>query len=114
MSQFEFTIGYLEKRLNLLVQKLKTEDFNQQVLDEKLDIELAIKSLKFNVEYGISVSDTVKVLPSHTEQNYGEWFEYRIMNDHETDDVNKWTKVKDSKGLCITASPGDLLVIKSV
>ena len=111
MSQFEHAIQSLENRRDALINTLKSEPFKKATLDQKLEIEQAIGCLKLCARYGIKPNHQVIELPKHTKENYGEFFEYHIMNDNERD-FEHWTEVVDASGEPITAWPGDLVIIK--
>jgi hypothetical protein len=71
------------------------------------EIDRAIGLLRLCARYGIQPNAEVVVLPAQGTQTPSS--EYRVMEDHETDDRSRWTEVK-VRGVPVRAHEGHLLV----
>ena len=105
INRFYEVITQLEGLRSLVITDLKQG--NNSRLQSKLQLDDAIQCLKFCRTHEIIASAKVFQLP---ETPSGMLFsEYRILEDHETDDQNYWTELK-IENREIRLSPGVLLI----
>ncbi len=106
--------------LNEIIEKLieirdtevdKLKSGNKDSLKMKLELDRAIKCLKFCNENGLfkNTNETYKVieLPATSEL----YSEYRLIDDCETEDRNMWKELK-TNGNKLFLHPGDIVILK--
>ena len=107
MPDFAFTLQQLGDLRDSLVAELRESPDSSVTLDRKRDVDAAIATLQLCAAHGIHGKATVTKLP--TTQTSTPSSEYRLIEDHETDDPQTWTEVfVDDKP--IRATPWTLLV----
>ena len=107
MADFAFSLQNLHEIRDSLVVQLRESPDSQIVLDQKRDVDAAIAALRLCAAHGIHGKATVTKLPMT--QTSTPSSEYRIVEDHETDDPETWTElVVDNTP--IRATPWTLLV----
>ena len=104
---YDEVIELLDLELVKIVEQLKVKR-SKALIAKKKQIDNAIKWLKKGMEHQISPDAKSIVLPEKRTQTPSS--EYRLIEDHETDDKQYWTEVKinDSE---LRPLPGDLLLM---
>lgn len=107
MTDFAFTLRQLGDLRDSLVAQLRESPDLSVSLDRKRDVDAAIAALQLCAAHGIHGKATVTKLPMT--QTSTPSSEYRLVEDHETDDPQTWTEVVVD-GIPIRATPWTLLV----
>lgn len=96
MERFKNVIADLKEQRKARIKLLKSG--NQDVLAEKLEYDDAIAILEFAIKWNISSNAVVAKLPANKTSTPSS--EYRIIEDHESDDRKWWTEVEvDNKAI---------------
>ena len=108
----DHAIQVLSTARDRAVERLRgvSEQERQSALGEKIELDRAIGCLRLCMRYDISPTDRVSVLPEPTTLTPSS--EYRIVEDHESDDRAWWTEVRID-GYPLRPVPGALIVEKS-
>lgn len=105
----EHAIRVLSAARDVAVEKLKvvSAQDRQRTLQEKVELHRAIGCLRLCAEYRIEATDRVITLPEKTTATPTS--EYRVLEDHESDDRQRWTEVA-IEGAPVRPVPGALIV----
>ena len=104
-SKFSSAIRQLELLRSQIVDELRRQDESR--LETKLQLDDAIRCLKFCEVNGIATSCTVIRLPQTQTRTPSS--QYRIIEDHESDDRSDWTEIRIG-GVDLRPLPGTLLL----
>ena len=107
MPDFAFTLQQLSALRDSLVAQLRETPDSSVALNRKRDVDAAIAALQLCAAYGIHGKATVTKLPMT--QTSTPSSEYRLVEDHETDEPGNWTEVVVDDAP-IRATPWTLLV----
>ncbi|TWT81706.1 hypothetical protein CA13_31590 [Planctomycetes bacterium CA13] len=91
MPDFAFTLQQLSDLQDSLVAQLRESPDSSVALNRKRDVDAAIAALQLCAAHGIHGNATVTKLPMT--QTSTPSSEYRLVEDHETDDPQTWTEV---------------------
>ena len=105
-TNYDLVINYLESRIDELVNEIKARK-KDQIINEKLQFDMAIKWLKKGMQYQIDPNSAVTILPNLKTSTPSS--EYRIIEDHESDDQMSWEEVKIN-GTELRPNPGDFII----
>lgn len=102
-------INQIEKEIASIVLKLK-EKKSDELITKKNEYDNALKWLKKGEKYQINPKSKFIILPEQSTKTPSS--EFRIIEDHESDDKNNWQeiKVQDSE---IRPRPDDVLIMKN-
>ncbi|GAB5407278.1 MAG: hypothetical protein Aurels2KO_55090 [Aureliella sp.] len=107
MPDFAFTLQQLSDLQDSLIAQLRVFPDSTDALSRKRDVDAAIATLRLCAAHGIHGKATVTRLPMT--QTSTPSSEYRLVEDHETDDPRTWTEVVVNDEP-IRATPWTLLV----
>ena len=107
MPDFAFTLQQLGDLRDSIVAQLRESPDSSVALDRKRDVDAAIAALKLCAAHGIHGKATVTKLPMT--QTSTPSSDYRLVEDHETDDPHTWTEVVVND-VPVRATPWTLLV----
>lgn len=105
---YENIIEILKLESDKVIEKLRVNN-NSESINDKRNIDNAIKWLKKGMENQINPDFNVIVIPEKVTKTASS--EFRLIEDHESDDKKNWTEVKinDSE---LRPLPGDFLIMK--
>lgn len=105
---YENIIEILKLESNKVVEKLRINN-NSESINDKKNIDNAIKWLKKGMENQINPDLNIIVIPEQATKTPSS--EFRLIEDHESDDKKYWTEVKinDTELRPLT---GDFLIMK--
>lgn len=105
---YENIIDLLKLESDKIIEKLRISN-NSELINDKKNIDNAIKWLKKGMENQIHPDFNVIVIPEQITKTPSS--EYRLIEDHETDDKKYWTEViVNNKEL--RPSSGDFVIMK--
>lgn len=90
-TEFDGVLGRLRDWRNEIVERLREGEGREGALDAKRGIDAAIGCLELCLKYGIRGKSRVVVLPMMNTRSPSS--EYRVIEDHETDNRDAWTEV---------------------
>lgn len=105
---YENVIELLTLESQKVIEKLRVNN-TSEFIQEKRNIDQAIKWLKKGMQNQINPDWNIVRLPAQNTQTPSS--EFRLVEDHESDDPTYWTEVK-LDGRELRPSPGDFLIMK--
>ena len=105
---YDMVIRQLESNIDDLINELRVNK-NEELLNKKLQFSMAVEWLKKGMRFQIHPKSKVKVLPEQKTMTPSS--EYRIIEDHESDNKEYWTEVRPN-GEELRPSPGDFVIIQ--
>lgn len=105
--EFETVIAKLREWREQVIVELRSPDTHDGALQVKRQIDTAISCLELCQLHQIHPSANVTVLPdTETRSPFGD---YRIVEDHETENRECWTELKID-GHLLALYPGDIII----
>jgi len=105
-TNYQEPIEILKNRIQELIIKLK-DNQNEILLSEKKNLDFAIKWLEKGEKYNINPNNKIIKLPDTETKTPSS--EYRIIEDHESDNCENWNELKIDQNF-IRPIPGSWLI----
>ncbi len=109
MQSHDLTLAtnLLNDALNACVEALRLNHANHEALNRKRELNRAIRILRWAQSFALAGDEKSVVVPEARTKTPSS--EFRVLEDHETDDRKWWTEV-ETDGERLRLYPGDLIV----
>ncbi|GJM61210.1 hypothetical protein [Persicobacter diffluens] len=106
--KYDRVIKILEREMGHITDQLRLNK-SADLVEKKNELAGAIRWLKQGENFQIDPSSEFIVLPETLTNTPSS--EYRLIEDHESDNQNRWTEV-NIKGEIVRPSPDDIIILK--